>query len=97
MEIYVYNIIYIYILMNSKSKSIYRQALSVLRTRVNRSQQRSWKPKQVVMDFELSLQQAWEEEFPDCRIISCYFHYVKAIWSRAATLGKSLSILLSKA
>ena len=39
------------------------------------------------MDMELALQNSFEKVFPYAQIRSCYFHYVKALWSHAANFG----------
>jgi len=38
-------------------------------------------------DFELALRQALALIFPNAKVLGCEFHFVKALWRKAGTLG----------
>ena len=40
-----------------------------------------------MLDFEKASRRALKTIFPDSRILGCYFHYVKALWSKAKKEG----------
>ena len=47
----------------------------------------SLNPKFVICDFEKSLQGAISNVFPECKVLGYEFHFIKAMWKRAAKLG----------
>ena len=73
--------------MNSKTENIYTQSISLLKTRLMTVYKVNWNPEVVMMDMELALQNAFKMLFNDVTIRSCYFHYVKALWTHAANFG----------
>ena len=44
-------------------------------------------PKYLMCDFELALRQALALIFPNAKVLGCEFHFVKALWRKAGTLG----------
>lgn len=58
-----------------------------------------WDPKIVTTDFELSLMKAVNYEFPQTRILGCYFHLKQAIFKKLKKYQincQNSSIILSK-
>ena len=48
----------------------------------------SWSPTTVVMDFEMALKNAFEEELDDDTTIKmCYFHFCQSLWRKIQELG----------
>ena len=44
-------------------------------------------PKRFMLDFEVSLQKAVKNNFPESIVDGCYFHYTKLLWEKAKKLG----------
>jgi len=85
-----------YILMNSKTQQLYAQCISLILTRLKVVYNCTWEPPVLIMDMELGLQNAFKCIFPKSEIRSCYFHFVKALWTHAATFGIKRSNLIKK-
>ena len=85
-----------YTLMNSKTENIYAQSISLLKTRLMTMYNVDWNPEVVMMDMELALQNAFKMLFKNVEIRSCYFHYVKALWTHAANFGLKKKHLIKK-
>ena len=44
-------------------------------------------PKYFMIDFEIGLQKAVKNTFPNVLISGCFFHYVKILWNKAKSYG----------
>ncbi|CAI2383947.1 unnamed protein product [Moneuplotes crassus] len=44
-------------------------------------------PKFVTVDFEIATMRVIKEVWPDCRLVPCFFHFVKCLWMNAAKCG----------
>lgn len=85
-----------YILMNSKTEQLYFQTFMLIKARLKAVYGYDWIAEVSIMDMELGLQNAFKKTFPDSEIRSCYFHYVKALWSHAANFGLKKKELIRK-
>jgi len=77
-----------YILLTGKSEKLYLSAFQTLRN-ILEEEELVVKPELIMMDFEIGMQNAVKKAFKlsDKNIVGCYFHYVKAIITKAQKLG----------
>lgn len=52
--------------------------------------------KTCITDFEISIQKVLREKYEGIKLRGCFFHYVKALWSKAKKLGLCNKKNLSK-
>lgn len=69
--------------MESKTQDAYEAVLTLLRNQLGPNVRR----KKVMTDYERGQQNAWESIFPDCDLLGCLFHLVRAFLLEALTLG----------
>ena len=75
-----------YGLLPGKSRDIYHQFfMGVKEEAMNNGQHIS--PEEIMTDFELTLVQSLELEFPGARIHGCYFHFAQCLWRKVQRLG----------
>ena len=73
--------------LKSKETACYRKALKHLKLRVRAVSGGTLNPQTIVCDFEISLLNAAETEFPQAKIAGCFFHFCQAIWRHVQQLG----------
>ena len=78
-----------YVLKLACGLLINKQAPSyaLIDARIQLTQGHQWIPPQIVTDFEGGIISALQNVFPGRPIHGCYFHFAKAVWSRAQELG----------
>ena len=76
----------VYGLLPGKSRDIYHQFfMGVKEEAMNNGQHIS--PEEIMTDFELTLVQSLELEFPGAHIHGCYFHFAQCLWRKVQRLG----------
>ncbi len=55
-----------------------------------------WNADVIIMDMELVLQNTLKKLPPTSSLRSCYFHYVKALWSHAVSYGVKKRTIIKK-
>ncbi|CAF4462764.1 unnamed protein product, partial [Rotaria socialis] len=76
----------IFALLPDRKKSTYQQLFKELNA-VAVSMGRTWKPDQIMSDFETSLIPAISTEFPESVHKGCYFHFSQCLYRRIQSLG----------
>ena len=81
------------ILMSHKSYDIYYYVFKFIKT-IIRKQWLKLELKNIIfmLDFEKSSRKALKDIFSESNILGCYFHYVKALWSKAKKEGLTKKI-----
>jgi len=64
-----------YILMSHRTKQMYIDVLSKLRSHLN-----GFQPKSIVTDYESAMISACSQIFPDSEHYGCYFHFSQCVW-----------------
>lgn len=72
----------VYGLLPGKSTEIYKKFLQALK-RLNKD----LNPTSILIDLELGMGNAMEEEFPNVTIRYCYFHYCQAVYRKVCDYG----------
>lgn len=72
----------IYVLMPDKKEDTYRTVLQLIK-----SQLPAFQPKKYHCDFEVAELNSFRKEFPSVSLRGCYFHWSKAVWKKAKSLG----------
>ncbi|XP_057324038.1 uncharacterized protein LOC130666788 [Microplitis mediator] len=72
----------VYILTPRKSKSIYKQFLTVLKNKLE-----DVRATRMMVDFERSYINAFTECFPKIDIAGCYFHMTQCVWRKIQHYG----------
>ncbi|XP_077863133.1 uncharacterized protein LOC144345908, partial [Saccoglossus kowalevskii] len=75
-----------YALMNGKRLEQYRRVLQHLKDRTAAAG-RQFAPTTVISDYEMSIRQAFEAEFPGISVKGCYFHLTQCFWRKIQELG----------
>ena len=73
-----------YILMTSKSEISSGYAFCLLKTIFN-NMGYPLKVRKVMTDFEAPLRKKLKYYFPNIEVLGCFFHFVKALWSKLTT------------
>ncbi|XP_077148452.1 uncharacterized protein LOC143809211 [Ranitomeya variabilis] len=72
----------VYALLTDKSRSTYQRLLQQLKNMQPRLQ-----PHNLMLDFELAAIQAFENEFPNLKKTSCFFHLSQSVWRKVQNEG----------
>jgi len=75
-----------FILMTSKTEIAYSYVFRFVKT-ILQSHNYSPKVTQFMSDFKAPMRKKFREVFPSVEIHGCYFHFVKALWQKAAKIG----------
>jgi len=70
-----------------KTVGHYRQLLLHIRRKLRQLGHRTWRPQNVICDFEVALITAIHTELPRTRVRGCYFHFSQALWRKVSSLG----------
>ncbi|CAF0911499.1 unnamed protein product, partial [Rotaria sordida] len=76
----------VFALLPDRKKLIYQQLFQELNA-IALSMGRTWKPEQIMSDFETSLIPAVSAEFPESAHKGCYFHFNQCMYRRIQLLG----------
>ena len=83
----------IFILMSHKSNDIYYYVFNFIKTIIKKlGLKLDLKNTVFMFDFEKSSRKALKDIFSESNILGCYFHYVKALCSKAKKEGSTKKI-----
>jgi len=80
------NVPCLYILMTSKEQVSYGYVF-ILIDQIIKQHGYNLKVTSIMSDYEEALRNSIRNIFPEAQLQGCYFHYVKALWSKASKLG----------
>ena len=76
----------VYGFLPNKSRADYNRFFTIVKQEMQNSGL-TLQPSAVMEDFELTLIQAVELQFPSTRIMGCYFHFSQCLWRKVQALG----------
>lgn len=76
-------ILFVSCLVTGKNIGQYRQILQTLKLKIRQLTGHRWRPVRVICDFDQSLITAIQTDLPRVHLSGCYFHFTKALWSKA--------------
>ncbi len=82
---------FVFGILQSKDTALYREMLSQVARHVHLISGRPFNPTRFICDFEMSLRNAIEAEFPNASVKGCYFHYCQSIWRNVQKHGLTSS------
>lgn len=83
-------------LLTGKTTAHYQQLFQSLKQLVESKTRQILNPFTIVIDFEASLKNAIQLEFPNCLISGCYFHFCSSLWRKVQELGLSTAYTRSR-
>lgn len=75
-----------FVLMTGKTTYQYRHIFAHLKQQVQHVTNQAFLPSRIVCDFEKSLMNAIELEFPNATLSGCYFHFNQSLWRNVQKL-----------
>ena len=78
-------------LMAGKTVAQYRQLLQHIKAEVRPATGHNFRPRRVILDFEIPLITAVETELPRANVCGCYFHFCQSMWRKIQELGMARS------
>ena len=91
------NIPCFYVPMSGKNYELYDRIFkSILKIIKNENIEYNTKNKIIMCDFELNLRKALINNFQNCTLKGCYFHYIKNLWMKAKKIGLSRKKYIKK-
>ena len=78
-------------LMTGKTVAQYRQLLQHIKAEVRSVTGHNFRPRRVILDFEIALITAVETELPRANVCGCYFHFCQSMWRKIQELGMARS------
>lgn len=79
----------VHVLMANRLAGTYRAVFRSLKQKVRNATGRRFRPRQIIVDFELAIWGALSMELAQARILGCYFHFSQALWRHAQQCGLS--------
>jgi hypothetical protein len=76
-----------FILVTGKSTAQYVQILQHLKQEVIRLTNNPLNPGRIILDFEMSMMNALQMEFPTSALSGCYFHFNQSLWRHIQQIG----------
>ncbi|VDI70866.1 Hypothetical predicted protein [Mytilus galloprovincialis] len=77
----------VFALMTDRNVANYRQILGHLKRRYSRLTNNQLTPTNIISDFETAIMTAAHTDFPNSRIMGCFFHFCKSVWRRVQKEG----------